>query len=93
MFLVDLYTQALLTMGDDEFFNKSGSSPHRNPLTLDELTTFSRKMLNIAFTLYWREDLRSGSGSGDGVPGVQSLKWEGVRDKLTRCLQAIHARE
>ncbi|KZT63967.1 hypothetical protein DAEQUDRAFT_679458 [Daedalea quercina L-15889] len=93
LFLVDLYTQALLTMGDDEFFNSSGPTVHRNPLTLDELTSFSRQMLNIAFTLYWRDDLRGGSASGDSVPGVASLKWEGVRDKLTRCLQAIHTRE
>lgn len=76
-------------MGDDEFFNKSQSTPYPNPLTLDELTIFSRKMLNIAFTLYWRDDIRS----GDSVPGVPSLKWEGARDKLTKCLQAIHARE
>lgn len=81
-------------MGDDEFFSSanhaaSASAP-RNPLSLDELTLFSRKLLNIAFTLYWREDQ---TGIMEvGVPGV-NLKWEGAREKLTKCLQAIHARE
>ena len=86
LFLVDLYTQSLLTMGDDEFF----STALRNPLTLDELTSFSRKLLNIAFTLYWREDPTNVHEGG--VPGV-NLKWEDVSEKVTKCLQAIHARE
>lgn len=77
-------------MGDDEFFSLSvsnaGNIAPRNPLSLDELTEFSRKLLNIAFTLYWR-NIQEG-----GVPGI-NLKWDGVREKLTRCLRAIHARE
>lgn len=127
LLLVELYTQTLLTMGDDEFFSSSGSAggrggfilgrssgpsslaaaasasadsapPPRNPLTLDELTTFSRQLLNIAFSLYWREDAGSSPGlgaSGEGsVPGLgASVKWETVRDRITKCLQAIHARE
>jgi ubiquitin-protein ligase E3 C len=90
--MADLYTQSLLTMGDDEFFSSatSTSTAPRNPLTLDELTSFSRKLLNIAFTLYWREDQTNVQEGG--VPGV-NLKWEGVREKVTKCLQAIHARE
>ncbi|EMD40028.1 hypothetical protein CERSUDRAFT_46274 [Gelatoporia subvermispora B] len=92
VFLADLYTQALLTMGDDEFFS-TGAMPGvpRNPLTLDELASFSRKLLNIAFTLYWREDptnLQEG-----GVPGLGGMKWEQVREKFAKCLQAIHARD
>jgi ubiquitin-protein ligase E3 C len=72
-------------MGDDEFFSNS-----RTSLTLDELVVFSRALFNIAFTLYWRYDqtkLQEGT-----VPGL-SIRWEGVRDKITKCLQAIHARE
>lgn len=82
-------------MGDDEFFslsasaNSSGTAP-RNPLSLDELTEFSRKLLNIAFALYWKDDQTNVQEGG--VPGI-NLKWEGVREKLTRCLRAIHARE
>ncbi|KDQ51194.1 hypothetical protein JAAARDRAFT_41256 [Jaapia argillacea MUCL 33604] len=99
LFLTDLYTQALLTMGDDEFFSSMNSavapskttSAARNPLSLDDLTTFSRKLLNIAFVLYWRED-QAGVMEG-GVPGLPNLKWEGVREKVTKCLQAIHARD
>ena len=92
VFLVDLYTQSLVTMGDDEFFSSAAAGPQsaRNPLSLDELSSFSRQLLNIAFTLYWREDqtnVQQGS-----VPGVH-LRWEGLREKVTKCLQAIHARE
>ncbi|KAF8240293.1 hypothetical protein L208DRAFT_1233799 [Tricholoma matsutake] len=28
----------------------------KNPLTLDELRSFSRQLLNISFVLYWREN-------------------------------------
>jgi ubiquitin-protein ligase E3 C len=42
-------------MGDNKFFSNinanSTSIGPRNPLTLDELTAFLRKLLNIAFTL------------------------------------------
>ncbi|KAG0694768.1 HECT-domain-containing protein [Suillus ampliporus] len=85
LLLTELYTQSLLTMGDDEFFSNS-----RTSLTLDELVTFSRALFNIAFTLYWRDDqtkIQEG-----GVPGL-NLRWEGVRDKITKCLQAIRARD
>ncbi|KAG1858820.1 HECT-domain-containing protein [Suillus subluteus] len=85
LLLTELYTQSLLTMGDDEFFSNS-----RTSLTLDELVAFSRALFNIAFALYWRDDqtkIQEG-----GVPGL-NLRWVGVRDKITKCLQAIHARD
>jgi ubiquitin-protein ligase E3 C len=89
--LTDLYTHSLLTMGDDEFFSGLGAPTRanapRNPLTLDEITSLSRKFLNIAFTLFWREDQM-----GACVPGL-SIKWDGVRRKLTRFLQAVHTRD
>ncbi|KAI0074242.1 HECT-domain-containing protein [Panus rudis PR-1116 ss-1] len=92
LFLVELYTQALRTMGDDEFFSiATGSSAPRNPLTLDELVSFSKQLLFIAFTLYWREDQTN--VQGQGVPGMPNLKWEGVRRKATECLQALHDRD
>lgn len=97
LFLTELYTHTLITMGDDEFFSSSPSASARapvssssNPLSLDELTTFSRQLLNVAFPLFWHEDqtnLKEGN-----VPGTR-LTWEAVRDKVTRCLQSIHARE
>ena len=78
-------------MGDDEFFAHSMSRDiPRNPLMLDELTAFSRRLLNIAFALYWREDPASAQ---EAVPGLGQVKWENVREKVTRCLQALHARE
>ncbi|KAF5367884.1 hypothetical protein D9615_010487 [Tricholomella constricta] len=123
LLLVELYTKAMLTMGDDEFFGTSGSgsgsvsggggmggrtlggagSPGvlgvgggggagqaRNPLTLDELAEWSRQLLNIAFALYWREDAEAMRGLVDG--GVRCT-WEGVREKVTKCLVGIHARD
>lgn len=85
LLLTELYTQSLLTMGDDEFFSNS-----RTSLNLDELVALSRALFNIAFALYWRDDqtkIQEG-----GVPGL-NLRWVGVRDKITKCLQAIHARD
>jgi ubiquitin-protein ligase E3 C len=81
-------------MGDDEFFSglAAPTRPNapRNPLTLDEVTSLSRKLLNIAFTLFWREGQ---IGAQDGhVPGL-NIGWESVRRKVTRLLQAVHARE
>jgi ubiquitin-protein ligase E3 C len=83
-----MYSQALLTMGDDEFF---GSTAARNPLTLDELVAFGRQLLNIAFTLYWREDQTLLQKKN--VSSQVRCTWEGVRDKVTKCLLDIHARE
>ncbi|KAJ3552359.1 hypothetical protein NM688_g4189 [Phlebia brevispora] len=104
LFLVDLYNQALLTMGDDEFFSSSprnivaasssastSTAAARNPLTLDEITAFSKQLLNIAFTLYWREDQTN--VQDNCVPGFTNLKWETVRERITKLLQAIHARD
>ena len=81
-------------MGDDEFFSSLDApvraNAPRNSLTLDEITSLSRKLLNIAFTLFWREGQ---IGAQDGaVPGL-NIKWEVVRRKVTRLLQAVHARE
>ncbi|KAK0207871.1 HECT-domain-containing protein [Desarmillaria ectypa] len=88
LLLADLYTQALLTMGDDEFFDSSGT---RNPLTLDDLTSFSRQLLIIAFTLYWRDD-QTRLQKEMVCPDVRCT-WEGAREKVTKCLLAIHSRD
>lgn len=93
MLLTDLYNQMLLTMGDDEFFSlrsKGGGIAARNPLTRDEVLLLSKKLLNIAFMLYWAEEqtyIKNGV-----VPGLR-LTWQGVRDRATKCLQAVHARQ
>lgn len=87
--LTDLYSQALLTMGDDEFFSETGAT--RNPLTLDDLRRFSKQLLNIAVTLYWREEYTT-PGQRLVTPDL-TCPWETVRDKVTRCLVAIHARK
>jgi ubiquitin-protein ligase E3 C len=74
-------------MGDDEFFSEDGAT--RNPLTLDDLRRFSKQLLNIAVTLYWREEY----GGQQLVTPDLKCPWETVRDKVARCLVAIHARE
>ena len=83
---------SIITHDGDEFFSTSnpGSTTLRNPPALDELTPFSRMLLNVAFTLYWWEDQTNVQEGG--VPGV-NLKWEGVQEKVTKSLQAIHPRE
>ncbi|KAI0295669.1 hypothetical protein B0F90DRAFT_1811438 [Multifurca ochricompacta] len=85
LFLTDLYTHSLLTMGDDD-------PPERptQPSYLDEIISLSRKLLNIAFTLFWREDQ---FGVQDGyVPGL-NITWDSVRRKVIRFLQAVHSRD
>jgi len=81
-------------MGDDEFFGSSpgaGGTAARNPLTLDELVSFGRQLLNIAFTLFWRDDQTLLQRTN--VSSQIRCTWEGVRDKVTKCLLGIHARE
>lgn len=81
-------------MGDDEFFGSSaggGGTAVRNPLTLDELVSFGRQLLNIAFTLYWRDDQTLLHETN--VSAQVRCTWEGVREKVTKCLLGIHARE
>ena len=62
LLLTDLYSQALLIMGKDKFFGSpsstSSSRAVHNPLTLNELVSFSKRLFNIAFTVYWRDDTR-----------------------------------
>ncbi len=89
IFLADLYNQMLLTMGDDEFFGTNDSS--RNPLSLDELKSLSRRLLIIAFTLFQREG-QADWHKGAVAPSVR-FTWENVREKVTQCLVAIHSRE
>ncbi|EAU81738.2 ubiquitin protein ligase [Coprinopsis cinerea okayama7 len=64
----------------------------RNPLTLDELIAFTRQLLNIAFTLFWTDDQSSMQvGSVGGLGGRYT--WEVVRERVTRCLVSVHARD
>lgn len=95
LILNDLYAQALLTMADDEFFASDHPSAvkadtPRNPLSVDEVVSFSRRLLNIAFTLYWRDDQ---AALQDACAPGTSLRWDAIREKLTKALVAIHARE
>lgn len=93
-------------MGDDEFFSSSPTTlssatlaantatttiTARNPLTLDEIASFSKQLLNIVFLLYWREDQTNVSEAT--VPGIPNLSLENARERMTKLLQAIHARE
>ena len=91
LLLIDYYSHLLQTMSVDEFFSTSVSAGRWNPLSLDELISFSRRLLNIAFPLYW---FKGNIGVRNGfVLGILDLCWESVRDKVTRCLSVIHARE
>jgi ubiquitin-protein ligase E3 C len=58
---------------------------------LDELMSFSRRLLVIGFTLFQRE------GQADWHKGIVSTSvrftWENAREKATKCLVAIRSRE
>lgn len=56
-------------------------------MTIDEVVSFSRQLTTIAFTLYWNEATINGAESST------TLSWDAIRDKLTKLLNAIHARE
>ncbi|KAJ7649720.1 HECT-domain-containing protein [Roridomyces roridus] len=97
LFLADLYAHVLLTMGDDEFFGTSQQHvAARNPMSLDELVVFSRLLLDIAFGLYQgSQDADGADASMSGTAGPKGMRftWEEVREKVTKCLVAIHARD
>ncbi|KIM86561.1 hypothetical protein PILCRDRAFT_308371 [Piloderma croceum F 1598] len=91
LLLSDLYTRSLLAMGDDELFSieYNTTTASRNQLTRIELIDFSKKLLNIAYALWSKEDQRV---MEERAPGI-NLKWEDVRERVTICLQVIHARD
>ncbi|KAG5338592.1 hypothetical protein C0989_006883 [Termitomyces sp. Mn162] len=113
LLLTELYTKAMVTMGDDEFFGTSpgveaGSGGRvlgsagmggamqvvRNPLSLDELVEWSRQLMNVAFALHWREDREAlAKNIGLGRQEIVRCTWEGVKEKVTKCLLGIHARD
>jgi ubiquitin-protein ligase E3 C len=94
LMLTDLYTQALLTMDDDEFFSTTARTNDtvaaRNPFNIGEVILFSRQLLNIVFPLYLIED--SGAVETGQIFGLP-ISWGLLRERITKCLQAIHARE
>lgn len=66
----------------------------KNPLSIDEVTSFSKQLLNIVFPLYWRDNTsEGGTGALSIVPGVPGMTWVAARELMTSCLQALHARE
>ena len=77
-------------MGDDEFFSSAGPNAPRNSFSIDELVALSRRLLNIAFALYWESPVVIQSRR---VPSLTGISLESARAKVTRCLLAIHARE
>ncbi|KAJ7089078.1 HECT-domain-containing protein [Mycena epipterygia] len=99
--MLDLYTQALATMGDDEFFSvtqpSTMSSASRNPLSVDELIIFSRQLLKVVWTLYFSlnpENSGNQKGGGSAVRRKSGKQdWIQVRDKSVKCLLAIHTRD
>ncbi|KAG6914062.1 hypothetical protein DXG01_002698 [Tephrocybe rancida] len=89
LLLVELYASAMRTMGDDEFFG-TREGVARNPMGLDELAGWGRQMMGVAWGLWSRDQLVGGiqGGGGGGRWG-----WEEVRERVTRCLVGIHARD
>jgi len=107
LLVVDMYSRALVTLGDDEFYAASGGgggaggagAAGRNPLSLDEVVGLSALARNVAFALYWSAgDATATSAPLAGAQGRRVVSgtgcsWEEVRDVMTRFLQQVHARE
>ncbi|KAJ7699585.1 hypothetical protein B0H17DRAFT_1048964 [Mycena rosella] len=93
--VLELYTQSLATMGDDEFFSTAEpsavSSASPNPLSIDELIVFSKQLLKVVWTLYF--SLKSESSGARRETRSGRNDWVQVRDKAVKCLLAIHARD
>ncbi|PPR05200.1 hypothetical protein CVT24_010300 [Panaeolus cyanescens] len=68
----------------------TSASRTRNPLSLDELKMFSKKLLNVAFGLYWVD--RSAYSTGKNVFGT-GVSWEDARERLRVCLVGIRDRD
>ncbi|KAF9078553.1 hypothetical protein BDP27DRAFT_1309750 [Rhodocollybia butyracea] len=100
LLLADLYSQGLVTMGDDEFFSASvgsTSTAQKNPLSLHEIAAFTQQLLNIAWVLWMHgadlvEQSSTISTSVVPIPRVR-LTWLEIRGKVTKCLLAINARD
>ncbi|BGP43638.1 ubiquitin-protein ligase (E3) [Rhodotorula kratochvilovae] len=94
--VVEMYSRALVTLGDDEFYASSSgaNAGGRNPLTLDEVVGLSALARNVAFALYWSEDGSAGAAplAVRRVVGT-GCTWEDVRGVMTRFLQQVHARD
>lgn len=91
--LCQLYTRALLTMGDDEFYPADRlQTAGKNPLTLDELVTLSAMLRNVAFVLYWHAELVGDDGAPAMMPGT-AVPLATLRDGAARLLQQLHTRD
>jgi ubiquitin-protein ligase E3 C len=107
LLLADLYSQGLVTMGDDEFFSSAttvlgtSGAGQKNPLSLDEIATFTRRLLNIAWVLWmYGGDLgieQSSSNSSIPTSVVPTprvrFSWLEIRGRVTKTLLAINARD
>lgn len=106
LLLADLYSQGLVTMGDDEFFSTivgpASDAAQRNPLSLDEISVFTRQLLNIAWVLWMHSSdlgIEQSFPSGSSIPSSivpmprVGLTWLEIRGKVTKCLLAINARD
>lgn len=86
LLVVELYSRALVTLGDDEFYaSGSGSAAGagagaaragRNPLSLDEVVGLSALARNVAFALYWSA---GDTVVGAGATGVLEGREQGRR--------------
>ncbi|KAI9496944.1 hypothetical protein BDB00DRAFT_806117 [Zychaea mexicana] len=84
--LCEMYTKLLLTIGDDEFFDKTSPG---NQLTLQQIIRFSRHLKNLSFTLFWR----AGSLEMENMLGNTGIRISQLRSTVTHVLQQIHRRD
>lgn len=85
--LCEVYTRLLLTIGDEEFLEKS--TVHSNPLRLKQVIELSTQLKNISFVLFWRANSMDFT-QPIGLTGIQLSQ---LRTSVTHLLQQIHMRE
>ncbi|ORZ21131.1 hypothetical protein BCR42DRAFT_406881 [Absidia repens] len=84
--LCEMYTRLLLTIGDDEFFDKSAGY---NQLKLNEVIGLSTYLKNISFSLFWRANILD----VNVVLGSTGIQVGQLRNTTTTLLQQIHMRD
>ncbi|TPX30115.1 hypothetical protein SmJEL517_g06248 [Synchytrium microbalum] len=83
VFVCELYSRMLMTMGDDEFFGEKTS------LKLNMVVSLSRVLKNVTFGLYWND---SGLVAPLYISGT-TLVMQLMRQLFTQLLFSLHSRD
>lgn len=85
--LCEVYARLLLTIGDNEFLNRTDN--HANPLEVQQVIHLSRQLKTISFVMFWRANSMDLTQQ-IGLTGIQLNQ---LRSSVTHLLQQIHMRD